>query len=123
MELILCAKQVNHTTIIYQSPISHSHQFRVKISLFSDDFLLTYQSQLVESIQEKCLYLNFHKVKINLEVSHSIDWTPINPELWKAINKKLKEKHGILTFIDRQKNIDAKKTLQLQLIYCSKTRS
>jgi hypothetical protein len=52
-----------------------------------------------------------------------IDWSPVNPEIWKAINKKLKEKHGILTFIDNHKIIDVKKTTQLQLIYCSKTRS
>ena len=28
------------------------------------------------------------------------DWKAINPELWRVINKKMKEKLGILTFID-----------------------
>jgi hypothetical protein len=123
VELVLFPKQVNCTARVNQSPSPRTHPFRVNARLFSDDFLVNYQSQLIESIQEKCTYLNFHQVKINLEINHLIDWTPINPELWKAINKKLKERHGILTFTDHKKTIDVKKTIQIQLVYCSKTRS
>lgn len=70
-------------------------------TLYSDHFLLNYQSQLIESIQEKCLYLNFHQVKINPEIHQLVEWTPISPELWRAINRKLKERNGIFTYVDQ----------------------
>jgi predicted nucleotide-binding protein (sugar kinase/HSP70/actin superfamily) len=47
----------------------------------------------------------------------------VNPELWKAINKKLKEKNGVLTFYSLENAMNVKETMQIQLIYCSKTRS
>lgn len=43
--------------------------------------------------------------------------------LWKHINKKLKENHGIMTFVTNQKFTDSKNIVQIQLIFCSKTRS
>jgi len=43
--------------------------------------------------------------------------------LWKHVNKKLKENHGIMTFLTNGNLSDIKNIVQIQLIFCSKVRS
>ena len=52
-----------------------------------------------------------------------MDWTAINPRIWKVIAKKHKETNGIFTIKEEDKKINILDTIQVRIIFCSRNRS
>ena len=69
------------------------------------------------------LYFLMQAIRISPEIKNNISWTPVQPLLWKHINKKLKESHPVMTYLSQHILLDITSTIQIQLIFCSKTRS
>ena len=84
---------------------------------------MEYKEHLQEEIELKSNHLKLSRLRINLEIQKNLNWTPINPALWKIINKKNKDSNGVMTIVEKVKKQDFLNLKQVQIIYCSKNKS